>query len=135
MQTRYDAWTNTVLIARLMHQSDLTQEMRSEYAQAHILHVLDCTLHALQDRNNREIQVLQQQEHSILADQDAPALRAQRRGLLVVGARRARLLHVMLQLLLCNGAPTSEFSIKACQYARTRSVFLMNNLPAMRWSV
>lgn len=136
MSTNQEAWNNTLLCLRLRYQHDVPQAFREMFTHAHIQHVFDCILHEIQTWNNAQIDKLQEQERGLLADQDPTDVKEQRSVALLVTMRRRRVVHVMMQLLLCNGAPTSEFSIKACQYARVRLAQLHEKeLPPMNWGV
>ena len=127
------AWDNTLLLCRLRRQHQVPAPQRVEYAQAHVLHVIDCTLTRMRDDNTQKISEIEQQQQSLLADQDPESVQRERQEQLSLCKRRARILHVMLQLLLCNGAPTSDFSIKATRYANARLVVLRQQLPPMQW--
>lgn len=136
MSANHEAWNNALLCLRLRYQYDVPQAFRETFTHAHIQHVFDCILHEIQTWNNARIDKLQEQEHGILADQDPADVKEQRGSALLVAMRRRKAVHVMMQLLLCNGAPTSEFSIKACQYARVRlSQLHEKELPSMNWGV
>jgi hypothetical protein len=127
------AWDNTLLLCRLRRQPQVPVQQRIEYAQAHVLHVMDCVLTRMRDDNMQKTTEIEQQQQSLLADQDPEPVQRERREQLVLCKRRARILHVMLQLLLCNGAPTSEFSIKATRYANARLAVLQQQVPPMQW--
>lgn len=132
---RRQAWDNTVLLCQLRRQQQLPQQDRALHAQAHLLHMFDCTLSRMQDETTQSIAELERQARGLLADKDPPHVQQARQERLAVCKRRARVLHVMIQLLLCNGAPTSGFSIKAMQYARVRIAQLRLEVPPMQWDV
>jgi hypothetical protein len=129
------AWKDTMLLARLRRQPNISQDLRSEHAQAHIIHTIDCVLHAKQDENAKGIAALQAKENSLLADQDTSEIRLARTIELQTFMRRSRILQVMLQLLLCNGSPTSEFSTKASQFARNQVANLHLMMPPFEWKL
>lgn len=96
---------------------------------------MDCVLNRMVEDNTQAIAKIEQKQQSLLADEDSQEVQQERHKQLALCKRRARILHVMLQLLLCNGAPTSGFSIKAMQFARARVEQLRRELPPMEWHV
>lgn len=127
------AWDNTVLLCRLRRQSQVPVHQRTEHALAHMLHVMDCVLTRMRETNALKMTNIKQQQQNLLADQDSESVQRERHEQLLLCKRRARILHVMLQLLLCDGAPTSGFSNKAIRFANTRLATLQQELPPMQW--